>query len=430
VQKSMSMGRRKCTNIINNVLCPTENEYLVKNLQTTKFSVFIDETSDTCNEKWMTFFDRYVDSDMQDIRSQLLKLINIDTTDCSAEKLFNAFKTEMWKLQIPFQNIVALSCDNASVMIGKHLSFQTKLKEMCKQLLIFPCPCHSSALAAHAACAKIPSYCDEFFKKIVSYINSSPQRTAIFHEFCDCFQEKYRKIVRLSDTRWLSHYICVERLLQSWCTIRHFLQEMVVSEKCKSAIHLLSTIDNVELKAYFLFLKYVLYWVIKWRFYICKVSYLMTQYFFNAFNTFFQSTETRVHLLQLKSSTFLLQMCRNFLKKDYLKDVATNINFAQKENQKDINDILVGSECEKYLDNLILEDHIDAVTQVRQHCLQFYVTAAEEIRKRLPVNDVLKKLQVFIPSTAVFDSNRNTSFQHVSFIAKTIGGFDEESLKN
>ncbi|EZA62160.1 hypothetical protein X777_06109, partial [Ooceraea biroi] len=239
-----------------------------------------------------------------------------------------------------------------------------------KQLLIFPCPCHSSALAAHAACAKIP-------KKIASYINSSPKRTAIFHEFCNCFQEKYRKILRLSDTRWLSHYTCVERLLQSWCTITHFLQEMVVSEKCKSAIHLLSMIDNVELKAYFLFLKYVLH-------------------FFNAFNAFFQSTETRVHLLQLKSSNFLLQMCRNFLKKDYLEDVATNINFAQKENQKDINDILVGSECEEYLDNLILEGHIDAVTQVRQHCLHFYVTAAEEIRKRLPVNnDFLKKIASF-----------------------------------
>ncbi|EZA47912.1 hypothetical protein X777_15031, partial [Ooceraea biroi] len=79
------------------------------------------------------------------IRSQLVKLINIDATDSSAEKLFHAFKCEMWKLQIPFTNIIALSCDNTSVMTGKYSSFKTKLKEMCKHLITFPCPCHCSA---------------------------------------------------------------------------------------------------------------------------------------------------------------------------------------------------------------------------------------------------------------------------------------------
>lgn len=105
----MSMGRTKCKNIISNVLYPVENENIVNKLQRTKFSVFIDESSDICNEKWMTFFVRYVDPETLDICSQLVKLINVDARDCNAEKLFHAFKCEMWKLQIPFLNIVALS---------------------------------------------------------------------------------------------------------------------------------------------------------------------------------------------------------------------------------------------------------------------------------------------------------------------------------
>jgi len=56
-------------------------------------------------------------SDTLQVHLQLVKLIDIDTADCSADKLFNAFKHEMLKLEIPFQNIVDLSCDNASVMI-------------------------------------------------------------------------------------------------------------------------------------------------------------------------------------------------------------------------------------------------------------------------------------------------------------------------
>lgn len=33
--------------------------------------------------------------------------------------------------------------------------------------------------------------------------------------------------------------------------------------------------------------------------------------------------------------------------------------------------------------------HVDIVIAIRQNCLQFYVTAAEEIRKRLPIIDPL-----------------------------------------
>jgi len=126
ILKSMSMGRTKCSSLISNVLCPVETDRVVQNIKNTKFTIFIDETSDITNSKWMTFHVRYVNSDTLQVHSQLVKLIDIDAADCSADKLFNAFKHEMLKLEIPFQNIVAVSCDNASVMTGKHLSFKKK----------------------------------------------------------------------------------------------------------------------------------------------------------------------------------------------------------------------------------------------------------------------------------------------------------------
>jgi len=125
VLKNMSM---KCKNIISNVLCPVETECVVNSIQNTKFSIFIDETSDISNQKWMTFLVRYIDHKSLDVRSQLLKLIHLDARDCSPEKLFNAFQSEMYKLQIPYLNIAALSCDNVSVM-GKYSSFKTKLEK-------------------------------------------------------------------------------------------------------------------------------------------------------------------------------------------------------------------------------------------------------------------------------------------------------------
>jgi len=90
----------------------------------------------------------------------------------------------------------------------------------------------------------------------------------------------------------------------------------------------------------------------------------------------------------------------------------------------------LGSECEEYLNELTLKGHINIVRIIQENCLTFYVTAAEEIRKRLPINNMfLSKLQVFRPYITLFDNNRETSFNDVSFIAKTIGGFDENGLK-
>jgi len=55
VLKSMNMGRTKCKNIITNVLCPIETERVINKIQNTKFTIFIDETSDICNKKMDDF---------------------------------------------------------------------------------------------------------------------------------------------------------------------------------------------------------------------------------------------------------------------------------------------------------------------------------------------------------------------------------------
>ncbi|XP_011868672.1 PREDICTED: uncharacterized protein LOC105562439 isoform X1 [Vollenhovia emeryi] len=410
VLKSMSMGRTKCTNIISNVLCSVETDYIVSNIQNTKFFVFIDETSDISNEKWMTFHVRYVNPETLQVHSQLIKLVDIDSADCSTEKLFDVFKRELQKLEIPLSNIIALSCDYASLMQGKHLVFKRYLEEMCTNVLTLSCPCLSVELAADAACAKIPQIYEDFVKIMVTYINSSPKRTAIFREFSQCTQESNQKVSELSDTRWLSHYACIEQLLDSWDIIKHFLSETIINEKTDTGDNLLNVMESVEIKAYLLFLKYILH-------------------SFNTLNTFFQAAETRIHLLHSKSMNLLTKICTNFLKSQVLKDLP-NVTFSKSENHKSLIDINLGLECEEYLCQLMKDGNANVIATIRKNCLQFYVTAAEEIYNRLPVNDVFfSKLQVFLPHTALLSNDRATTYNDVSFIARTIGGFNGNGLK-
>jgi len=85
------------------------------------------------------------------------------------------------------------------------------------------------------------------------------------------------------------------------------------------------------------------------------------------------------------------------LKKELLKffnaENIINTVFSLKENQKDLS---FRSDCNEYLNELMMQEHEDIVTTVQKNCLPFYVTAAEEIRKRLPINNIfLSKLNVF-----------------------------------
>ncbi|XP_066600974.1 E3 SUMO-protein ligase KIAA1586-like [Prorops nasuta] len=196
VLQSMSLGRTKATKIVNNFLCTYETKRIADNLKNNKFSVFVDETTDITNEKKMTLLTRYVDRKSLCVQIDLLQLINLDASDCSADKLFTAFSDELIRHEIPFSQITGLSCDNASVIIGKHESFQTKLLQKCPQLITMPCIYHSYALAASHACKTIPLPLDNFIKKLVSFVNLSSKRTAIFDDLQIALENDSKKLLK------------------------------------------------------------------------------------------------------------------------------------------------------------------------------------------------------------------------------------------
>lgn len=108
------------------------------------------------------------------------------------------------------------------------------------------------------------------------------------------------------------------------------------------------------------------------------------------------------------------------------KNSLINITFSDQNNHKCINDINLGSECGEYLRTLVNKGHADVIQNIWQNCLQFYIITAEEIKKRLPINDMfLYKLRSFQPHVALFDCDRETYFSDVFFIAKSLSSSDK-----
>ncbi|XP_076247752.1 uncharacterized protein LOC143187402 [Calliopsis andreniformis] len=366
-----------------------------------KLSIFVDESTDVCIVKWLTFLIKYVNSETSAAFTELLELVKLDAIDCSAESLFSAFEKALHKKQIPVQNVIRLTCDNASVMIGRFFSFCSKLKTRCPSLITVNCICHSAALVSTKACSEIPSYIEKFIRNLTVYINSSAKRSANFAGFQEFINNKPKKMFKLCDTRWLAMHACVARILECWDSLNLFLiSEVYENPKNDTADNLLRDIKKIETKAYLLFLKYILN-------------------YFNSFNAFFQTRRTAVHLLYSKSR-LLFQNLRG------------HIIFFSGNNLLDLKNICLGFECEHYL-----KDHVDDNTlpqetflEIKQFCLAFYIRAITEIIICFPLKDTfLSSLQVFDSKLALFDSNRDHTLKNLIYVAQKLGSFDHLKLK-
>ncbi|XP_032690138.1 uncharacterized protein LOC116853266 [Odontomachus brunneus] len=222
IAKDLTLSRTKCRQIITNILAKRESEKLINNLLNNKFSILLDESTSITNDKMLCILVKYFSIENKTVITQLLELVSLDATDCSAEKLYSAFEQCFKSKRIPMSNIVGMASDNASVMIGDNNSFKSRLKKEVPALIVLKCICHSSALIASKACAKLPDSCENLLHAVATYFSGSAKRSAILYEFQTFFGVASRKILKLSGTRWLVLQKCVERLLDNWEVLKHY----------------------------------------------------------------------------------------------------------------------------------------------------------------------------------------------------------------
>ncbi|XP_074096709.1 zinc finger protein 862-like [Cotesia typhae] len=406
VLQKMTLGKTKATGVVNHVVSVHHSQQIVKDLQETKYSAFIDETTDNTNDKWMTLMVRYVAPDSLIVKTELIELIEVDATNCSGEHLSEQFTNALVKQGIHLDNFIGLACDNASVMIGKNNSFKTHTTKVVPDLLTFPCICHSLALVAKNACTAIPENILDFMSKIPTFTNGSPKRLAEFRTFQRAYYEHPSNLLRFAPTRWLSRRIVITRILENWEAIYGFMVDQA-SENVATADSFLEVMNDPMTKAYLIFLKFAL-------------SSL------ESVNSYFQVHKTLVNELQPFSKKLLVEYLQRFLNPHLLDPVifeARNIDFNFSGNQLDLADVDVGYECRDYLkDQLNLFGVPESiVNQFRYNCLQFLILAAENIRKRLPFDDeFFSNLTVFSKELALLDSDRESSISKVQYVFRKL----------
>lgn len=100
----------------------------------------------------------------------------MDANNLCAAKLFTSFRKSIDDLQIPIQNIITLSCDNAAVILANEKSFKNELRQLNTHFVTIGCPCLKAALIPEQACANLPVNLERQVRYLVNFIQKSPKR--------------------------------------------------------------------------------------------------------------------------------------------------------------------------------------------------------------------------------------------------------------
>ena len=120
-----------------------------------KYCVIVDESTDVSCSKLLCVVIRYYSKSEKRIVTSFLSLIPV--VKATGNDLFEALKSCLEESGLDLTNCIGYASDGASVMVGKHNSVWSRIKEASPNCIVIKCICHSLALCIKRAFDKMPA---------------------------------------------------------------------------------------------------------------------------------------------------------------------------------------------------------------------------------------------------------------------------------
>ena len=156
IAKKVTLNKTKASYVMQHGVAWQEKVDLKKILQTQKFSLLIDESTDIAIQQVLAVVVRYFDEHAAKTVDSLLDVVEIG--DASGQGLYNAVKKLMGERNIPLANIIGFASDNCATMTGSKSGFQMNLKQDVPSVFMLGCIWHcklrmqSTAFLARNVC--------------------------------------------------------------------------------------------------------------------------------------------------------------------------------------------------------------------------------------------------------------------------------------
>lgn len=378
IAANMQIRRTKASYVLQDGIAHAEKESLSDMLADSNFSLMIDESTDISVTQVLAIVIRFLQNNS--VKDALLDIVEVE--DGSSETLYSTVKNILEKKKIPLQNIVGFAADNCATMMGKHSGFQALMKRDLPNVFVLGCVCHSFALCASHASEKLPSWLETFVKDICSYFSRSSKRQRDFDLIQKAIKAEDHKMLKLSQTRWLSRGQVIARIIEQWDALHLFFQSQAPVDKTDGAANIFKVMDTPGTKHMLFFLSYLL----------PKIDKL---------NLHFQSEEPQIHTLFNNISSLFRELLSMFVRHDILatRDLS-DIDPSDTSIHCSINKVILGGRCTA---ELLITPLRQNEERFRQDCLRFLVELCKQIRRRFEFSNasVLSSLCVLDPHVAL-----------------------------
>lgn len=146
--------RTKCSKLISAVVAPAFLTELVRDIGESPYALIVDEATDVSVSKFLGMCVRFFSKERKHFVTDFLGLVLV--RDCTGKGLSDATKEYLKTIGLPLNQLEAVGCDGAPVMVGQYNSYYTHMKEDVPNLRLFKCVCHSLDKCAEHAYKKVP----------------------------------------------------------------------------------------------------------------------------------------------------------------------------------------------------------------------------------------------------------------------------------
>uniref|UniRef100_H2ZU74 DUF4371 domain-containing protein n=1 Tax=Latimeria chalumnae TaxID=7897 RepID=H2ZU74_LATCH len=214
IAKKYGCAVTKTAAIINYAMAPDTRNQVVSYMKEQPPSLAVHGSPDTGTESMYPLVVRIFDINRSEICSKFWYMCLV--SDSRAKGIFVQVSDAFKKYNIPWENVIGLSLENASVNMGKHNGLYTHFEKQNKSIYTTGCPCHIIHNTASYAVKETRFNVDDLLIDLFYYFDKS-----IKHHLNFCDQE-YKKVLKYGATRWLSREVCIDRALKQYPSLKSY----------------------------------------------------------------------------------------------------------------------------------------------------------------------------------------------------------------
>ncbi|KAK4320307.1 hypothetical protein Pmani_008813 [Petrolisthes manimaculis] len=212
-----------------------------------------------------------------------------------ATGLFASLEGTLKKDELPWDKVVGYASDGENLMQGANNSLLTRIKETAPNLFVLKCYCHTFHLVAEHASKVLSKTADQLIHNIYNYFKMSPNRQKSYAEFQKFVDVDTNRILKPSQTRWLSVAQYVDHILEQYPALVLFFTAEASDKSSLQAERILKALNSTYVKATLEFCDYILGDL-------------------TGLNLIFQSNGFQLHRLVTEVEHIVKILCQNFRK--------------------------------------------------------------------------------------------------------------------